>query len=55
MQQSLEAIDLLLELAAIANPEARLLPLLVDACSIVAGAPSAGWFNPVAFDLSRLA
>lgn len=55
MKESLEAIDLFLELAAIANSKARLLPFLVDACSIVTRTPSTGWFDAVAFDLSRLA
>jgi hypothetical protein len=53
MKNSFKAIDLLFELAAIANPKARLLPLFVDACSIIPSTPTASWFDPVAFDFSR--
>jgi hypothetical protein len=51
MEQGFEAIDLLLELAAISHTEARFLPFFVDTFSAITGAPATSRLCAVAFDL----
>jgi hypothetical protein len=55
VQQSLEAIDLLLELTAITNAKTGLLALLVDALPAIARAPATRRLCAIAFDLAILA
>ena len=54
-QDTFEFIESLLKLAAIASPQARLLPLFVLAGGIIASAPATGWKSAVAFDFSGFA
>lgn len=55
LQQSINAVDLGLELQAEADTAARLLPLEIDACPVMPRAPRASWFGAVTLDFARLA
>lgn len=55
LYDGLKPVDLILQLAAIANSKSRLLPVFVNTDTIVASAPAARRLNSVTFDLPCLA
>lgn len=55
LQQGIDPVDLGLELETEADATARLLPLQIDAGTVMACAPGAGRLRPVAFDLACFA
>lgn len=55
LEKCIDAVDLGFELEPESNAATRLLPLKVDTCSVMTGAPRAGRFSTVTLDLAGLA
>ena len=55
LDNGFKAINLVFELLAIANSQTSLLPILIQADTVVSCTPAAAWFVAITFDLPCLA